>query len=120
MLIILNSILATVGFAGIAWYISSSSEFWPSLVYFMTLCAVGAVSVTARYNRTRSFQLLAAGLSGVSVVVLIAILIAAFVVSVGSGVAAVYFVFFPFVINVASLKWFLAEVRGYRRNPPRA
>ena len=112
MLIILNSLLATVGVAGIAWYISSSSEFWPSLVYFITLCAVGSVSATAQYIRSRSFQLLAAGLNGASVVLLVALLIAAFVVSPGSGVATLCLVLVPFVINVASLKWFRAEVRG--------
>lgn len=112
MLVILNSSLVTVGVAGIAWYISSSSQLWPSLVYFMTLCAVGTVSATAQYIGTRSFQLLAAGINGASVVLLVAILIAAFVVSPGSGLAALFFVFVPFFINVASLKWFRAEVKN--------
>jgi len=109
MQILFNSLLAAVGVTGIAWYISSSSEFWLSLTYFMTLFAVGSVSATTLYIRTRLFQLLAVWFNGVSIVVLVSLLVAAFVVSFGSGVAASAFVLLPLLLNVASFKLIRAE-----------
>lgn len=111
-LIVLNCLMAAVGVAGMAWSVSSSPEFWPMPGYFLTLCAVGTVTAAAHDIQSRSLWLLAAGLNGVSIALLLALLIAAFVLSPGSGLAALPFVVVPLGVNVASLSWFRAGVRG--------
>lgn len=110
-LVALNSLLTAVGVVGMTRYISTSSEFWPSIVYFVTLCVVGSITAITPYIRRRSFQRLAVGFNTVSVALLAVALIAAFVVSPGSGVMAFVFVFFPLVINVTSLKSILHQAR---------
>ena len=112
MIILLNCLLAVVGVVGIAWYTISSAELWPMLGYFVTLYAVGSVSATACYFRGRSSLLLAGGLNGVTVGLLVALQVAATVLSLGSGVAVMAFVAVPLAINVASLRWIIAEVKG--------
>jgi len=112
MIILLNCLLAVVGVVGIAWYTISSTELWPMLGYFVTLCAAGSVSAIACYFRGRSFLLLAGGLNGVTAGLLVALQIAAIVLSLGSGVAAMAFIAIPFAINVTSLRWIIAEVKG--------
>lgn len=110
MQILFNSLLAAVGATGIAWHISSSSEFWPSLTYFMTLFVVGSVSATTRYIRARLFQQLAVWFNGVSISVLVSLLVSAFVLSFGSGVAASALVLLPLLLNVASFKRIRAAI----------
>lgn len=112
MLVLLNSLLVTCGVAGVTWYLFSISELWPLLGYFITLSAVGSVTVAALCIRSYSFRLLAAGLNGVSVVLLVSLLIVSFSVSPGSGVAVSPFVFVTLFINLTSLKWFRAKVKG--------
>ncbi|MBL4571665.1 MAG: hypothetical protein JKY86_01135 [Gammaproteobacteria bacterium] len=112
MIILLNCFLAVVGVVGIAWYTISSTELWLILGYFVTLCAVGSVSATACYFRGRSLLLLAGGLNGVTIGLLVALQVAAIVLSLGSGVAAMAFVAVPLAINVISLGWIIAEVEG--------
>lgn len=88
----------------------SSTEFWPSAGYFMILFTVGSVSAAAGYIRKRSFMLFVAGINGISVILLVSLLTAAFAVSPGSGVVAVSFMLVPIAINLASLKWMRDEV----------
>lgn len=112
MLVLLNSLLVTCGVAGVAWYIFSISEFRPLLGYFITLCTVGSVTAVALCIRSYSFRLLAVGLNGVSVVLLVSLLIVAFLISPGSGVAAFPFVVVPLVVNLASMKGVRTEIKG--------
>lgn len=112
MLILLNCSLAAAGVAGMAWYMSSSSQFWPFLGYFVTLCTVGALSTLASCFRGRALLLFAAGLNALSVCLLILLVMAAVVVSPGSGFAVFPFVLYPLAINLASLHWFRTEVKA--------
>lgn len=114
MMILLNCSLAAAGVAGMAWYKSSSSQFWPFLVYFVTLCTVGSVSALASCVRVRRRALLlfAAGLNALSVCLLILLVMAAVMVSLGSGFAVFPFVVYPLAINLASLHWFRTEVKA--------
>lgn len=101
--VFLNFLLATAGLAGMAWYKSSASEFWPVLGYFVTLCVVGVVSATSYWIRSRTVLLLAIGINGLSAVLALALLITAFAVSPGSGAAAFPFIAVPILMNAAFL-----------------
>jgi hypothetical protein len=82
------------------------------LGYFVTLCSVGSVSAIACYFRGRSFLLLAGWLNGVTIGLLVVLEVAAIVLSIGSGVAAMALVAVPLVINVISLRWIITAVKG--------
>lgn len=112
MLRLLNLSLTILSAASITWYKVSSAELWPVLGCFIVFFSVGSVTVIASFVRSRTLWLLAAGLNGLSVALLIALLIAAFVLSPGSGIAAVAFAVVPLVVNVISLTWIGAEVRS--------
>ena len=113
MMILLHCLLAVVGVSGIAWYTSSSAEVWPIFGYFVTLFTVGSVSAIAVYFRGRSLLLFAGGLNGIAIGLLVALQVAAFRLSPGSGVAAFPLVAVPLVISVISLRWISAETKGY-------
>ena len=104
MLLVLNSLLATAYLAGLIWYALSSSEFLPALIYFMTLCIVASASSAALSNASHLLRTVAVSLNAASLALLAALLVAGFVLSPGSGVVALTWVFFPFVVNLATLK----------------
>lgn len=112
-MILLHWLMAVVGLAGIVWYISDSREIWPILGYFSTLFTAGLVSAAATYFRVRSIFLLAGGLNGVAIGLLVALQVVAFALSPGSGVAAFPFVAVPLAINLISFRWISTEVKGY-------
>lgn len=102
--------MAFSGVAGIVWYKSSSMEVWPILGYFLTLCTVGSLTAIPCYFRGRSVLLLAGGLNGVAMGLFVSLLVVAFTLSLGSGVAAMPFVAVPLAINVFSLRWISAKI----------
>lgn len=116
-MILLNWLLAICGAAGIVWYRSSSTEAWPILGYFVTLAIVGAASAIAYYFRGRSLLLLAGGLNGIAIGLLVALQVAAFALSPGSGIAALPFVVVPLAINFTSLRWISDEIKGHGARP---
>lgn len=113
MIILQNCLLAIVGAGGVVWYKSSLTEVWPLLGYFLTLCSVGSVSAIACYIRDRPFLLIANGVNGVAIGLLLALQVSAFMISPGSGIAAFPFVAVPLAIIVNSLRWIRTEVKGY-------
>lgn len=112
MMILLHWFMTVAGVVGTVWYISSSMEFWPILVYFLTLSTVGSLVAIASYFRYRSLFLLAGGLSGIAIGLLVALQVAAFTLSLGSGAAAIPFVVVSLAINMISLRWISAQIKG--------
>ena len=108
-------VMTVVGIAGIVWYRFSSTEAWPVLGYFVTLCAVGSVSVIACYSRGRPLLLLAGGLNGIAIGLFGTLQVMAFALSPGSGIAAFPFLVVPLAINVISLRWVSDEINGINR-----
>lgn len=103
MLIFLSGLLGVVGATGITWYVSSSSEFRPLFGCFIMLLVTGLVSASAHYIRDRPFRVFATAMNGMSAIFFVAIVVIAFTVSPGSGVAALSLIAVPIAINMASL-----------------
>ncbi|MDF1622231.1 hypothetical protein [Pseudohongiella nitratireducens] len=90
------------GLIGISWYALSDHDLWPALVYCITLCIIGAVSLLRHYKSSENVQKMTLVLNRIAAVVLMTLLVSAFVISPGTGIAAAALIFIPLTLALTN------------------
>ena len=98
----MHCIMLFAGVCGIVWYTFTGHDFWPVLVYCITLCIIGVASLLKLRESSEIVQKSTLVLNRAAAVLLMALLVSGFAVSPGTGISATAFILIPLVIALTS------------------